>query len=345
MRNTLLLLFMLAPFLSMGIHIEKEVEKRFEKSEITSLNISNKYGDIIYYVSEEEETELKVVAFLRAEVNEYNDTSDLSVLDIIIEQDNSTLNLQNRLAGNNSGALYSLDFVIYGPDSINLAINHQIGNAVFPALKGKKNIRLGYGNLTTPHITGLRGDSALLNLSYGKLICDSIALAKVNLSNTETTLNYIYNSTLKSNLSIVKVNRTDSLRLKSDGDRYLFNNSYNLVCKANRSLITIDNLWRNAEFVSNRGKLTIRKTQEFFGELNVDLTGVESIIQFKNNTGFYFNAIVNEGSLALPGEDNISIIDDIDIDTYIGDMGAPEVKSSKFTLINKQSKVKIAWIQ
>lgn len=341
MRHSYILIFLLSSIIIQAINVETEVRKAFSKEDILAFDIAHKYGDISYSIIESDSDSIVVKAILIAEVSDIADTSSLSVLDIIIEENDSTIQLENRLLGNNSGALYSLDFVIYGPETIDLKINQQIGNTILPALTGQKDINIGYGNLITPSAVGNKNAPAKIVVSYGKLSCDSLQNINLEFNNTESNINYVSNASVKSTFSILNINESDSISFISDGDRFSIQNSGIIKVNGYRSIINIDTLIKRSVFELDKGKLNIRYISELFEELNADLTEVESNLSFAKNAGFYFNAAVNEGIVSFKEKDNIRRIDDVEIDTYMGDLGSHNQKKSRFTLINNQSKVKI----
>ncbi|MGD9558333.1 MAG: hypothetical protein AB7V25_15010 [Mangrovibacterium sp.] len=166
--NLLLLFCLLVPFLAHAADYDKKIHRDFPESQISALNITNKFGTIEIRDSGGNLVTVDATVTVR-DANESRAQALLNKINIEIGKNGSVLEVTTVIEENfNTKGNFSIDYKINIPKNKDLTVNNKFGNLVMADLGGKGNFTIAYGNLTAGSLNPPADAPVWLDLSYGK---------------------------------------------------------------------------------------------------------------------------------------------------------------------------------
>jgi hypothetical protein len=170
----LLLLLLTIPVILLAEEYDKKVHRDFPKSQITALNITNKFGTIEIRDSGGDLVTVDARVTVK-DVSESKARQLLGMINIDIRKNGGLLEVETIIEDNfKTKGNFTIDYKINIPKDRDLTVNNKFGNFVMPDLEGKGHFTIAYGNMTAGNIKPSGNSAVWLDLSYGKADIGSV---------------------------------------------------------------------------------------------------------------------------------------------------------------------------
>lgn len=294
----------------------KHLTRSFEISEITEIQVSNKYGTVHIIPWDKDsvrfEIDLAVKANKESKVDKIYDYIDFDFTEthyyIIAQTEftNKSNNFWSELtdianmifSGGNKAVI---DYTVYVPDNNPLRITNKFGNIYLTDHYGKLDIDLSNGDLKAH---SLKGESTI-NIEFGR-----------------GNIHLFESGHLKSNYSEVEVEHSDRLKLSSKSSTITLGENTDLILDTRRdklqvaeasvisgessfSYITIVNVLKSLNLKTNYGELTIKGLSPVFRLADINSTYTDIFLTIHSHA--FIDLEINHDNrtdLGLPGSFN-----------------------------------------
>ncbi len=327
MNKIVYLICLLFPLNVWSFTATKEIQKHFPKDGITSLHITNAYGNIVLLPATGDSITVK--AMVVADVIEISDTSE-----IFRYIDPSTVISQKSLRIKtvydedlNNAALAGVHYTIYMPDSVNLVINNRYGDLdIFNAF-GTKDITLEYGKITCKNLYCPPNSSNTISLTFATLTAEKCDSIHFQLNNASVTLKESRGSVFESSYSVVSIDKAETVNANSSNDNFHLKTVSGFQLAGEQTRVNIGQLLHGMEVELNHGNLQVDAVSPAFSTLNLSLQNAEARIQTAPESSYYLNAALTYGTFVYPANLSATLVEDLHQKTYSGVLGNTETRA------------------
>lgn len=291
--------------------ITKEFHKEFPAGASTTLDISNKYGDVVIQKWDKDQ----IVIDVKVTVEHPNKERAEKLLSYIDVQFSGTENLVtaktlidekfNFSGWGGDSKRFSIDYNVKMPAENALALSNRYGNTDIDELHGQVTLDIKYGNLTAGKLT--RGNVKPLSkvsVAYGKGEIEEAGwmdvviryVGSMEITNSQALL-------LDSKYSKLSIGETSSLVGVSKYDNIKIGNINNLVLENGYTETNIERLTKKLSYTGSYGSFSINEIPEGFEEIRSDTRYMGVRIGIAESASYNLDAKVSYGSLKF-NEDN-----------------------------------------
>lgn len=291
--------------------VTKEFHKEYSAGANTTLNISNKYGDVVIHSWNKNQVVIDVKVTIempnrdRAEklleyinVNFSESENLISAKTVIDEKFN--------FSGWGGGSRrFSIDYNISMPVETALALSNRYGNTTIDELHGLTDIDIKYGNLTAGKFT--RGNVkplSQLSIAYGKGSISETGWLNLYMrytGNMEITKSQAL--LLDSKYSKLALGETSSVVGESKYDNLRIDKINNLVLNNGYTEVVIGTLAKKLDFSGSYGSFSVENVPADFESLAVDTRYMGVRLGIEEDASYNLEAKVSYGGLKYD-EDN-----------------------------------------
>lgn len=271
-------IFLLAFSLS-AQEVTKEFHKEFKAGNLTTLDINNRYGDVVIQSWEKDQVviDVKVVVDIpdrsRAEKLigyidvQFNEGEKLISAKTVIDD---KFNFSGWGGGTRK---FSIDYTIKMPVGANLTLTNKYGNTDLNEIHGLVNLDIKYGNLTAGNISrGNEKPLSTLNIAYGKAsITEAGWLDVYSRYSGSLQISKCQALLLDSRYSKLKIGETSSIVGESKYDNLGIEKINNLIIQGGYTSVTIGELTKKLNYAGSYGSLAVDKIPSGFESLDVDV--------------------------------------------------------------------------
>jgi hypothetical protein len=305
-----LLLFALT---SSAQEVSKKYHKEYSAGANTTLDINNKYGDVVVESWDKDQ----VVIDVKVTIDMNNREKAEKLLDYIdVQFDQSGDNISAKtvidskfnFSGWGSGnKKFSIDYSIKMPSVTALNVTNKYGNTDLDELKGLVNLDIKYGNLTATKLS--RGNVKPLNsiyLAYGKAVIDDAGwldmiiryCGSMEIEKCKALL-------LDSKYSKISIGEASSVVGESKYDNIRIDKINNLVIDNGYTGVAIGTLNNKLDFNGSYGSLTVDRIPSGFESVDVESRYMGVKLGIDESADYKLNAKVSYGGLKY-NEDNFN---------------------------------------
>lgn len=309
-----ILLFIPLLILSYSLSAEevtKEFHKEYTAGAKTTLQINNRYGDVVIQNWDKDQVVIDVKVTV-----EMPDTKKaeklLSYIDVEFSETDFIINAKTviddkfNFSGWGSGSRkFSIDYNIKMPVGTDLTLVNRYGNTDIDELHGLMNLDIKYGNLTAGKLT--RGNVkplSRINLAYGKGSIDETGWLDLYIrycGSMEITKNQAL--LLDSKYSKLILGETSSIVGESKYDNLRIESINNLVLDNGYTEVNIGTLTKKLDYKGSYGSFTIERIPAGFESLKVDTHYMGVRLGIEEGANYNLEARVSYGGLKY-NEDN-----------------------------------------
>lgn len=307
-----------ALLLSTGVLVSQEVSKEYHKEynagPNTTLDVSNKYGDIFIETWDQDKIVIDVKVTVVLPSRERAEKL-MSYIDVLFDEKGDVISartvIDDRFTFSGWGSpsrRFSIDYKIKMPERTNLALANRYGNTDLDDLSGLVRIDIKYGNLIASNLK--RGDERpvnSLNIAYGKAEIKSVGwLDLTTRYSGETNIFKSQAVLLDSRYSKIKLGEISSLVADSKYDNIRIDNINNLVLSCGYDDVVIGKLNRKLKVEGSYGSFTAEQISRGFESIDVDTRYIGVRLGIDSDASYEINARLSYGSLKY-NEDNIKV--------------------------------------
>jgi hypothetical protein len=331
--------------------VTKEFHKEFTAGANTTLQISNRYGDVVIQNWDKDQVVIDVKVTVEMPNREKAEKL-LSYIDVQFSEGDNLISAKtviddkfNFSGWGNGSRKFSIDYNVKMPVGIALTLSNKYGNTDIDELHGLMNLDIKYGNITAGKLT--RGNVkplSKLNLAYGKGSIDEAGWLDLTLrycGSMEITKSQAL--LLDSKYSKLSLGETSSIVGESKYDNLRIESISNLVLENGYTEVNIGTLTKKLDYNGSYGSFTIERIPAGFESLKVETHYMGVKLGIEENANYNLEAKVSYGGLKY-NEDNFKnqrrIVEN-NSNEVAGVVGKEESPAAKVNVIASYGSVKL----
>jgi hypothetical protein len=315
--------------------ISKEYHKEYSANENTTININNKYGDVVVQSWDKNQVTIDVKVTVELPNNERAQklieyiTVEFSETGNIISA-KTNIDDKFNFSGWGDSRKFSIDYNVKMPANASLSLINKYGDANIDELHGLTNLDVKYGNISIGKLT--RGNIKPLNrisLAYGKGTIDEASWldimirysSKVEITRSQALL-------IDSKYSKLYIGEASSVVGESKYDNIRIDKINNLVLDNGYTETNIGTLNKKLDYKGGYGSFSVENIPSDFESVNIDTHYMGVHLGIESNADYKLEAKVRYGGLKydennFSNEKRISENNSIEITGVIGDNKSP----------------------
>jgi len=306
----LLITFLLVSFTISAEEVTKEFHQKYTAGANTTLDVSNRYGDVVI----ESWNNKEIVIDVKVTVDyPSRDRAEklLSYIDVKFSEGNNLVSAKTviddkfNFSGWGNSKRFSIDYNIKMPVEAALELVNKYGNTDIDELHGLVNLNIRYGNLTAGKFT--RGNVKPLskvNIAYGKGSIDETGwldlyiryCGNMNIGKSQALL-------LDSKYSKLALGDASSLVGESRYDNIRIESINNLVLENGYTEVNIGTLTKKLDYNGSYGSFSVDRIPVGFESLDVETRYMGVKLGIAEAASYSLDAKVSYGGLRY-NEDN-----------------------------------------
>jgi len=277
----------------------------------STLEISNKYGNIHFSTWEKDSVNIEISFFIseknETRFNKIKDNVDFKITGnsaymvaetvfgtkyaSFIKNIKEATNLQ--IADNSRTRI---DYFIKIPAHINLKVNNRYGNVFIPNYSGNLNLDLSNGDFQAKNITGNNN----LKLAFGNVLIELMKQSSLDLNFATTNITQGGQLDITSKSSEVKIGRCDLIKLQSKRDKYDINELDYIFGETYFSNLSVLQLNKEFNMVMQYGALKHLGVASAFKLLKINSKYANCRIEMINPSAYKCNIMAPKSEISLP---------------------------------------------
>jgi hypothetical protein len=291
--------------------VSKEYHKEYTAGANTTLDISNRYGDVVVETNNQNQITIKVKVTVEYP-NKDKAEKLLSYINVEFSEDGDVLKAKTviddkfNFSGWGGGSRrFSIDYNVIMPSRINFALANRYGNSELGEISGLVKLDIKYGDLQADNLS--RGNVKplnLLSLAYGKADIESAGWFDVTLRYSGSFLiNKAQAILLDSKYSKIQIDNVSSIVGETKYDNLNIEKINNLILNAGYTDINIGELTKKLKFEGGYGSLTVDNIPAGFEMIESDSRYIGVKLGIDDNASYALDARLSYGDLKF-NEDN-----------------------------------------
>lgn len=285
--------------------VTKEYHKQYTAGSGTTLDISNKYGDVVVETSNQDQVTIDVKVTVELPNRERAEKL-LSYIDVQFSEGQNLISAKtvidekfNFTGWGGDSRRFSINYNIKMPVGINFTMSNRYGNTELEEITGLVNIDIKYGNLTADAF-GRGNEKPLnrLNLAYGKASIGTASWLDIMVrysGNLEIDKSQAL--LLDSKYSKLQLGEASSLVGESRYDNIRIEKINNLVLDAGYSDVVVETLSKKLKFDGGYGALTVEEIPAGFESLETDTRYIGVKLGIDSEASYRLDARLSYGDL------------------------------------------------
>jgi len=291
--------------------VTKEFHKEFQAGANTTLEISNRYGDVVIQSWDKDQIIIDVKVTVELPNRERAEKL-LSYIDVEFSGTDNQVSAKtlidekfNFSGWGGDSRRFSIDYNVKMPVKNALVLSNRYGNTDIDELHGQVTLDIKYGNLTAGKLT--RGNVKPLSrvsLAYGKGDIEEAGWMDVMIryvGSMEITKSQAL--LLDSKYSKLSIGETSSLVGESKYDNIRIGTINNLVLENGYTETNIERLTKKLSYIGSYGSFSIDEIPDGFEELSTETRYMGVRLGLSESASYVLDAKVSYGSLKF-NEDN-----------------------------------------
>jgi len=247
----------------------KEFHESWAVSEVSTLEISNKFGEI--KINNDGGNEVTIDVKITVEgANEKKTDELLDLIEVKFSKSGSTVSAETDIDPEfKSQKRFSIDYVVNVPSDKNLVIENKYGNTIVNKLTGNGDFEIKYGNFTASELLTPAGGKLLVELAYGNATIGKATDINVDVSYSPMTIDELNSLNLESKYSSLEVEEAGKMVIDSKYDKFNLGNVESLEATFKYSNMKIKRLSKNLKIESGYGGVKVEEVVAGFESINV----------------------------------------------------------------------------
>lgn len=285
--------------------VTKEYHKEYAAGPGTTLEISNRYGDVNIDTWEQD----KIVVDVKVSVelpNRDRAQKLLSYIDILFSEEENNVTAKTVIdekftfsGWGSSSRRFSINYSVRMPAAGNLTLSNRYGNTEVEDISGLVRLDIKYGNLTVLNL--YRGNEKPLNylsMAYGKASISSAGWLELNSRYSGSlVIDKCQALLLDSRYSKLQIGETSSVVGESKYDNIRIRKINNLVLESGYSDIVIADLTKKLKYKGGYGAFAVDNIPAGFESLETDTKYIGVKLGIDNEANYELDAKLSYGSL------------------------------------------------
>ena len=302
---------LLVTFTLQAQEITKEFHKEYSAGPNTTLDISNRYGDVVIQSWDKDQVVIDVKVTVELS-NKEKAQKLISYIDVQFSESDNLISAKtviddkfNFTGWGGDSKKFSIDYNVKMPVVTALSLANKYGNTDIDELHGLVNLDIKYGNLTAGKLT--RGNVKplnSLNLAYGKGTIDEAGWLDLTVRYTGSlAITKSQALLLDSKYSKLSLGETSSLVGESKYDNIRIESINNLVLENGYTETNIGMLSKKLTYNGSYGSFTVETIPAGFESIETDTRYMGVKLGIDESASYKLEAKVSYGGLKY-NEDN-----------------------------------------
>ncbi len=337
----------------------KTLKKSYKVDKKASLEIDNKYGQVIVNTWQKDSIviRIKVTAYAkdkdasdklldRVEFD-FNKAGEFLIAKTVTDRSKGFFkdmweevsSYSRGLLGNKSKI--TVNYEVYAPKYANINISNKFGDVYLDNFKGDVKIELANGNLKTDEVSG----GLNLDLSFGRANINTINNGILILRSAEVEIEKANNIDLTSSSSTLVVSKLILLKMESRNDKLRMDSLQVLRGNSSFTKINVKSLARTVFADMNYGELNIELVKPGFRDIELLGKSTDFSLLFNENTLIDIDLVGKESDMVLSNGNYEKTIykDDDKLTKVKGTMGQGKEKSGTVNIHTNGGKLALRY--
>jgi len=290
---------------SVAQEVSKEFHKEWKAGPNSTLDISNRYGNVIVETSDQDQITINVKVTVELTSRERAQKL-LDYIDVQFSEEGdlfkakTTIDDKFNFSGWGSGSKrFSIDYKVNMPSRINFTLANRYGNSELGEIKGLVKLDIKYGDLQADNLA--RGNEKPLNylsLAYGKSDIQSAGWLDATVRYSGSfNIDECKALLLDSKYSKIKIGKISSVVGETKYDKLEVENINNLVLDAGYTDINVGELTRKLKFNGGYGSITVDRIPAGFESIESDSRYIGVRYGIESDASYQLDAKTSYGDL------------------------------------------------
>jgi hypothetical protein len=246
--------------------VQKEYHETWKASNVESLWISNKFGNVKIKNDGGNEITIDVIVTVDAR-NKKRADELIKDINVSFSKNGAVVRATTKMECNCKGRhKFSINYVVNIPENKNLKIENKYGNTIVNKLTGNGDFNIQYGNFTANELTGKK---IRIALAYGNSTVSKAADLTVQVKYSPMNFNEIKNLKLQSKYSDITVDKAFSVIVDSRYDKLTFEKVATVKAATKYSHLRVDELAKSLKIDAGYGSVKVTEVAKDFEEISI----------------------------------------------------------------------------
>jgi len=252
-----------------AIEKEKEYQESWPASDVSTLQVVNKFGKVQVKNNGSNEVTIDVKVTVEA-ANERKANELLGKINVKFRKNGSTVEATTTIAKDfKSQKKFSIDYEINIPSDKNLDISNKYGDTFVNELNADGTFNIQYGNLNANALNAPGGSKTDIALAYGNASIGSGADLQIVVKYSNMSIGEIDDMNLESKYSVVEVEMGSTFQIESKYDKFRFDKVESVTATTKYSNLKIEMLGTNLKIESGYGGVKVDEVNPGFKSISI----------------------------------------------------------------------------
>lgn len=330
-KITAILIFMLAIGAGntvLAVEKTKTYNKSWSVSEIETLDISNKFGEVVF--KNEGGSEITIDVKVRVEASSENKVNSLlDKIEVNFSKNGKTAKAETSIENNfNSNRDFSIDYVINVPSDKNLVVSNKYGDVVVDKLNANGNFVIQYGNIKANELIAPSNGEMKVLLAYGNGNIETTNDIGIDIKYSNISLGTMNDLMLESKYSNIDFDKARIVQIESKYDKFNFGRVKSITANTKYTNIRIDYLGANLKIENGYGSIKVGEIAPDFESISIT-NSYGQISLGLDNASYIVDASCHYCGIAYPQDrfkgNRIKENNSFEIDGKVGNAGGGNI--------------------
>jgi hypothetical protein len=252
-----------------AIEKTKTYNKTWSVSEIETLEVSNKFGEVLFKNEGGSQITIDVKVTVEAS-NENKASSLLDKIDVEFSKSGKTAKAETTIENNfNSNRDFSIDYVINIPSDKNLVVSNKYGNTVLDKLNANGDFNIQYGNINANELMAPDNGKMKVLLAYGNGSIDKTQDLDLKINYSGISLGTTRDLMLDSKYSNVDFDMSRMVQIESKYDKFNFGKVKAINANTKYTNIKIAYLGSSLKIENGYGAIKVAEVDAGFESISI----------------------------------------------------------------------------
>lgn len=288
--------------------VSKDYHKEFNGDKNTTLDLSNKYGDVTITGWDKNQIVIDVKVIVRhpdkSKAEKY-----LNQINVNFSESNNIVTVKTVIEDNfnftgwGSNREFKINYTVKMPFASNLTLANRYGNTDIDELWGLVNLDIKYGGIEIDKLK--RGNEKPLNritIAYGKGNIGEAGWLDIYSRTSTLTIEKSQALLIDSKSSKLKIGETSSIVGEAKYDTYVIDKINNLVLSTGYTNVNVNTLVRKLSFEGSYGSLNVDQIPAGFESLDVEVRYSGARLGISESASYKLDAQSSYGGIKYPEE-------------------------------------------
>ncbi|WP_372772029.1 hypothetical protein [Mangrovibacterium sp.] len=267
--KTILFLLTLVSYTVHAGQFDRKIHKSYLSSQITALEVSNKFGLVEINNLGGDSVTVDVVITMESPSEEHAQQM-MNLISINIKRSGSILKAQTIIDNDfKSKENFSIIYKINIPGDRNLTVDNKFGDVAVQSLAAAGNFDISYGNLTAGELNAPGTDGISLALDYGKADIKAVNKLKGVVKYSKVFIGQAENLSLETMYSGLNIDEVKTMNLESKYDEIKLGRAAAIVAESKYTNYKLDEVTKSLTIKPAYGSVKVSRVSPEFEKIEI----------------------------------------------------------------------------